>query len=136
MLQSKCLTLSKHQILLVEDDPVIQLAHEDILQHAGFHVDVAATGEEALTLCHKHKYQLIFMDINLPDMSGLDITTRIRQSNLQNKNVPIVALTSLSGQKIKKQCLTSGMNEYNHKPISQKMLVLLAEKYLTSAVFH
>lgn len=130
MLQSNYSDSLKHQILLVEDSPVIQLVHESTLQGAGFTVDTAESGKEALAMCAKHKYKLILMDINLPDMTGLEITTRIRQNNHLNKTVPIVALTSYTEKEIKKQCLECGMNEYRHKPINQKQLATLADKYL------
>ena len=76
-------------ILLVEDSPIIQKAHTDLLQNLGYHVDVASTGKEALTHFNK-QYDVILMDVGLPDLSGITVTEKIRQ--LERKFVPIIML--------------------------------------------
>src|SRR5579859_7072151 len=82
-------------ILYIEDDPSSQILVQRTLAFAGYRVIVASRGIEGLDLAAKEMPDLILMDINLPDLSGREVTTRLR-SNERFNNVPIVALTALS----------------------------------------
>ena len=105
-------------VLLVEDSPIVQVAHRAMLKSIGCRVDVARNGAEALQLS-ENKYDIIFMDVGLPDISGIEVTAKIRGRDSNNKNsVPIVALTTHEESDIHKQCLEAGMNKVEMKPIS------------------
>jgi CheY-like chemotaxis protein/anti-sigma regulatory factor (Ser/Thr protein kinase) len=111
----------KHQILVVEDNPIAQTVAKSILAQSGCHVDVAANGQEALNLWKQNEYDLIFMDIGLPDMDGYQVTHHIRvQEVAKNRHTPIIALTAHVGEENKQRCIESGMNAVLSKPLSKK----------------
>lgn len=89
--QSKKNSKKKHQILVVEDDINFQKSEKIILEGFGHFVSIASTGTEALDKLSKNTYDLIFLDITLPDMSGIDIIKKIRG---QNPNLIIIVVTS------------------------------------------
>ncbi|HCE6135877.1 TPA: PAS domain-containing protein [Legionella pneumophila] len=110
-----------HQVLVVEDNTIAQIVAKSILTQSGCHVDVAANGQEALNLWKKNEYDLIFMDIGLPDMDGYQVTHHIRvQEVAKNRHTPIIALTAHVGEENKQRCIESGMNAVLSKPLSKK----------------
>ena len=117
-------------ILLVEDEPINQFVVGEMLKKAGCAFDLAENGIEAFKLATSHLYKLILMDYELPDMTGIEVTSKIRSSDPQN-HVPIVALTSHTEQKIKDQCFKSGMDGFANKPINQADLFSLINQYVT-----
>ncbi|MFT4058907.1 MAG: response regulator [Legionella sp.] len=111
----------KHQVLVVEDNTIAQTVAKSILTQSGCHVDVAANGQEALNLWKQNEYDLIFMDIGLPDMDGYQVTHHIRvQEVAKNRHTPIIALTAHVGEENKQRCIESGMNAVLSKPLSKK----------------
>lgn len=88
-------------ILLVEDEPILQKAMKFLLQQEGHHVDLASNGKEALQKFNPN-YDLIFMDVRMPEMNGIETTKAIRQLETY-KHVPIIALTA-EGMEIKEEC--------------------------------
>ena len=108
----------KARVLLVEDVPIIQTVHLRLLKNLNCEIDLAVNGQIALMLYQKNKYDLIFLDIGLPDVSGLQICKFIRE---QKDEIPIVALTT-NGYEIKEQCIEAGMNGFIQKPASKEML--------------
>ena len=110
-----------HQVLVVEDNTIAQTVAKSILTQSGCHVDVAANGQEALNLWKQNEYDLIFMDIGLPDMDGYQVTHHIRvQEVAKNRHTPIIALTAHVGEENKQRCIESGMNAVLSKPLSKK----------------
>lgn len=105
------------RILLVEDTPMIQRVHRLMLEKIGCQVDVAANAEEALAL-HNNGYDLIFMDIGLPEVSGLDVTREIRRREGDGKHTPIVAMTGYGHDHDRQNCLKAGIDEVAVKPVS------------------
>lgn len=111
----------QHYILVVEDNAIAQTVAKSILAQSGCRVDVASNGKEALQLWKKNKYDLIFMDVGLPDMDGYQVTQNIRvQEVAQNRHTPIIALTAHAGEENKQRCIESGMNAVLTKPLSLK----------------
>lgn len=93
------------------------------------HVDIARTGAEALDQVDKNSYHLIFMDIGLPDISGVAVTKRIRGlEDVGKKNVPIIALTSHVNKR--NTCLGVGMQEILNKPINHVDIQSVISKYI------
>ena len=114
------------KVLVVEDNFLIQYTTQKTLENLGCRVDIANTGKQALILAKQNYYNLIFMDIELPDLSGLEITREIRQGKYWSKGSPIVVITSHTENEIKKECMLSGTNEVLTKPVySQKFEDLL-----------
>ncbi|CEG58332.1 PAS domain-containing protein [Legionella fallonii] len=108
-----------HHVLVVEDNTIAQLVAKSILNQTGCSVDVASNGQEALTLWRQNDYELIFMDIGLPDMDGYQVTRHIRvQEVAKNRHTPIIALTAHVGEENKQRCIESGMNAVLSKPLS------------------
>jgi len=125
--------MSNLRVLLVEDEPLIQRFTKAILAEFGCQVEVATTGKEALNLAQKC-FDLIFMDIGLPDMSGIDVTKRLRQSNQINQKTPIIALTAHVSEEDKNYCLSAGVNDFLTKPASYSNFYDLLSKYQTQTV--
>lgn len=107
--------LNNLKILLVEDNFINQKVQHTILSKSGHHVDIADSGTNALKMCEK-QYDLIIMDLGLPDMSGIEVAKRIRQMKNSTANVPIIAITAHASDKDREKCYASGMNGYLSKP--------------------
>ncbi|MBN6080474.1 ATP-binding protein [Aggregatibacter actinomycetemcomitans] len=114
----------KLNILLVEDIEVNVVVAKSMLEKLGYQIDVAMTGAEAIRKFEQNYYDLVFLDIQLPDMSGFDIATHFRQ-NYENGAYdflpPLIALTANVVQK-KQEYLAQGMDDVIHKPLSLEEL--------------
>jgi len=105
------------RILLAEDNEVNQLVASRILTHAGFEVTIAGNGLEALELVQKERFDLVLMDIQMPEMDGLTATIRLRELP-QFQDLPIVAMTAHAMSGDREQSLKAGMNDHINKPIN------------------
>jgi len=105
------------RILLAEDNEVNQLLAVKILTKAGHHVDVAGNGVEALEAVRNRPYDLILMDMRMPEMDGLEATRHIRHLGGAAAATPIVAMTANARAEDRQRCLDAGMNDYVPKPI-------------------
>ena len=106
------------QILLAEDNAVNQLLAVRMLQKHGHRVTVAANGKEALDILEKQSFDLLLMDIQMPEMDGLEATAAIRAREQQTgSHLPIVAMTAHTMKGDQEHCLASGMDAYISKPI-------------------
>jgi len=114
------------RILVVEDDEFNVMAVKDTLETAleGAVLEVAENGKEALQKWSNGQYDVILMDIELPEMSGHQVTQSIRKSRKPNANVPIIAMTTNAMQKDVEACFSSGMNDYVAKPFDPEDLIL------------
>lgn len=93
-------------------------------------VDVVENGKEAVEIYSKDKYDIIFMDIQMPEMDGYQATQEIRKLDGENKNTPIVAITANALDGDKEQCLEAGMNDYISKPIRAEQIEQIMYKYV------
>ncbi len=119
----------KTKVLVVEDDDVNLMIAEHVLLREGFEVVKAYNGEEAIEMVRRESFDLIFMDIEMPIMDGLEATPRIRQ--LENgKDVPIIALTAHSIPEKIAEFAAAGMNDLIIKPFDPQKLRKVARKYL------
>ena len=110
---------STTNVLVVEDNPIAQMAAKCILSALACHVDIASNGEDALTLCQAHRYQLIFMDIGLGEgMDGYEVTHHIRKRQ-DMVHTPIIALTAHAADENKQRCIEAGMDAVLTKPLTQ-----------------
>jgi len=110
------------RVLLAEDVPVNQLLAEKILNGFGYEVDVASDGRSALYQLQKNQYDLVLMDLQMPEMDGYETTRQIRQLEPPLKDIPIIALTAHAMQGEREQCLSVGMNDYVSKPFDPEVL--------------
>ena len=104
-----------------------------MLRSGGYSVDVADSGADAIAAVRANHYDLIFMDVSMPDMNGMDATRSIRQLSGAAANVPIIAMTAHALKGYKNMCLAAGMNGYATKPINKKDLLALVDKWCGSA---
>jgi PAS domain S-box-containing protein len=116
-------------ILLVEDNPTNQKLVIRLLENAGYPVDVALTGKEAIVAVQKKKYNLVLMDVLMPEMDGFEATRRIRTLFPSFAELPIVALTAYAMHGDRERCLEAGMNDYLSKPFNIEELFKIIEKY-------
>ena len=118
-------------VLVVEDNPIAQSVAKFILTHLNCEVDVAENGQKAIELWKTKSYDLIFMDIGLPDSDGYEITHQIRIQELSKKtHVPIIALTAHAGEENKKRCIEAGMNAVLTKPLTAKNCTDIVEAFI------
>ncbi|EWT02636.1 chemotaxis protein CheY [Intrasporangium oryzae NRRL B-24470] len=119
-------------VLLVEDNPRnLKLAH-DVLEHAGFSVHVAVTGEEAVALAASVRPDLVLMDIQLPGIDGYEALAQIRQDS-RSADVPVVALTAFAMRRDREKAIDAGFDGYLEKPISVRDFPAQVRQYLRSA---
>ena len=117
------------RILLVEDNAANQLLATKILETAGHSVDVASDGVEAIDATRQRLYDIILMDIQMPNMNGVDATRRIRSSSGAAQDTPIIALTANAMKGDRETYLAAGMNDYVSKPINFNDLFEKLEKW-------
>ena len=123
---------SAPKILLVEDHPIIQEYTEAILWEEGFEVDIAVTGQEAFNKLIQNEYDLIFMDIGLPDDDGFTVIEKINAVKSLDERVPIIALTAHMDTDQKEYASDIGITDVIIKPLTKKILKEVIEKYLAS----
>jgi signal transduction histidine kinase/DNA-binding response OmpR family regulator len=116
------------KILLAEDNLVNQKLAIRILERMGYHVEVAVNGLEVLAAVERQPYDLILMDVQMPEMDGLEATRLIRQKLASDAQPRIVAMTANAMQGDREMCLAAGMDDYVSKPIQVKELVSALER--------
>jgi len=124
---------SRARILLAEDNPTNQQVALGVLRKLGLDADMAATGREALEAQSTVSYDLILMDVQMPELDGLQATRLIRTApeGTLNRAVPIVAMTAHAMPADRQRCLDAGMDDYITKPLSLEELTRVLGKWLT-----
>ena len=117
------------KILVVEDNETNMYLINFILEKNGYGVIQAKTGEEGVELAIKEKPDLILMDIQLPDIDGLEAARRIRKSKADDKT-PIIALTSYAMAGDRERVLKAGCTGYIEKPINPETFIAEIKKHL------
>jgi signal transduction histidine kinase/DNA-binding response OmpR family regulator len=117
-------------VLLAEDNSVNQLVMTRLLSKRGHHVTVVASGLAALNAVRERNFDLVLMDVQMPELDGLEATRRIRalESSEHRAPVRIVALTAHAMKSDRDQCLAAGMNDYLSKPIAPPELDAVLER--------
>jgi DNA-binding response OmpR family regulator len=116
-------------ILVVDDEPRIAELARDYLEHAGFGVRIAATGEAALQAVRRDRPDLVVLDLGLPGIDGLDVTRAIRRDS----NLPVIMLTARDDELDKLLGLELGADDYLTKPFSPRELVARVRAVLRRA---
>ncbi|MCU7936120.1 MAG: response regulator [Candidatus Thiodiazotropha sp. (ex Dulcina madagascariensis)] len=121
------------RILLAEDNPANQMVIRSILEHAGLQVDIVANGWEAVEAVRNLPYEIVLMDISMPEMDGMAATREIRRIPGEAGRLPIVALTAhaLSGDK--ERFLKAGMDDYLTKPIDRSIMLYCIARWTGAA---
>jgi signal transduction histidine kinase/CheY-like chemotaxis protein len=115
-------------ILIAEDNPINQQLAMIALTKMGYQPHLAETGREALDLQATHHYHFILMDVQMPEMDGIEATRRIRQ-DLKNQPV-IIAMTANAMQGDREECLRAGMDDYISKPFKPAEIAAMLEKWV------
>ena len=113
--------LSK-KVLLAEDNEVNQLVFKGMIHELGFVVDVAENGKHAIDMWKQANYDVIFMDVQMPVMDGLEATRLIRSMENTGEHQPIIAVTANAFEEDEQACLAVGMDAYLTKPLEIKLL--------------
>ncbi len=120
----------KHKILLAEDNLINQKVALRILSEAGFDVSAVKNGAQAISEVEKNNYDLVLMDIQMPEVDGLTATKKIRELNPPQNNIPIIAVTAHALMGDREKCLSSGMDDYVSKPIVADKIISVIDKWL------
>jgi PAS domain S-box-containing protein len=116
------------RILLAEDNPVNQEVAVHLIERRGHSVIVAENGREAVEAIERHKFDLVLMDVQMPEMGGLEATRVIREKEKgSGHHLPIIAMTAHAMQGDREQCIESGMDGYLAKPIDPKTFLQTVE---------
>ncbi|MEP6573603.1 MAG: response regulator [Gemmatimonadota bacterium] len=118
------------RILVAEDNPVNQLLAISLLERRGCHVVIAGNGREAVEVSAREPFDLILMDVQMPEMGGLDATGHIRaRESAEGGRVPIIALTARAMKGDRERCLEAGMDDYSTKPIQVQELFRIIDTF-------
>ncbi len=122
------------RILVAEDNATNQLVAIGMLKQLGLRADAVANGKEVIRALETIPYDLVFMDVQMPEMDGLSATLQIRDpgSNVHNHQLPIIAMTARAMQGDREECLRTGMNDYIAKPLAPAALAQVLELWLPS----
>lgn len=120
------------RILLVEDNVLNQKVALAMLRKLGLQADVASNGKEAIEILQTAQYDLVLMDLHMPEMDGIQATKMIRDpdSGVLNPHIAIVAVTADASPEERSQCQQAGMDEYITKPIKREELSAAIERYI------
>jgi CheY-like chemotaxis protein len=118
------------RILVAEDNPVNQKVAIRMLEGRGYDVTLAGTGREALDICERQTFDLVLLDMHMPELGGCEVAAEIRRREAPGRRIPIVALSASARREDRDTCLAAGMNDYLSKPIDSAALYRLLEKLL------
>lgn len=118
------------KILVVDDDPIVGKSFERVLGAKGYAVITAANGEEALRKLGTGDYDLLYTDIKMPGMSGIEITERVKASQPW---LPVVIITGYGTEENEARAAAAGVRAFLNKPLSPEMIIGTTEKTLAAA---
>jgi len=130
--ESKDNLTQKGKILVAEDQVINRKIVHQLLEKSGYEVDLAENGKQAFDMAKSKTYNVVLMDVQMPEMDGYDATRLIRKfENDKNRHTPIVAMTAHAMKGDKEKCLAAGMDDYISKPVNPKELFEAIERYIT-----
>jgi CheY-like chemotaxis protein len=122
------------RILLAEDNSLNQHVARGILEELGHTVTIANNGREVVEMFERASYDLVFMDIQMPEMNGYEATARIREIQQRSAlRIPVIAMTAHAMSGDREKCLAAGMDDYISKPISMDQLAVVIGRNSSSA---
>ncbi|GAA6166431.1 response regulator [Sessilibacter corallicola] len=119
----------KLKILAVDDNPANLMLVREFLSNLGIDVTTANTGQDAIKACENKRFDMIFMDIQMPDIDGIAATKVIRENQPAGLRTPIVALTAHAVNDRKSELLLAGLDDYLSKPITQEQLSHVIQRW-------
>jgi two-component system sensor histidine kinase/response regulator len=134
-IRAKQSSLPPLRVLLTEDNPINQRVASKLLEKAGHTVFIANNGLEALHAFEEHSFDLVLMDVQMPQMDGLEATSEIRKREKSlGTHIPIIAMTAHAMSDDRDRCLAAGMDAYVSKPIDIHFLFETIEQYCSQPV--
>jgi CheY-like chemotaxis protein len=118
------------RILVAEDSPTNQFVAAVLLEDIGVYADIVGDGREAVTSATRYPYDLILMDMQMPEMDGIEATRAIRARGGLLATVPIIAVTANAFDEDVRSCLDAGMNDFISKPIVREQLLAAMHRHL------
>jgi hypothetical protein len=118
------------RILLVEDDPMNQEIACELLKETGLQIDLAENGQQAVAKAASTNYALILMDMQMPEMGGLEATSIIRRLP-ERTWTPIIAMTANAFDEDRERCIAAGMSDFIAKPVDPELLFQTLAKWLS-----
>lgn len=118
------------RLLLVEDNEINQLVARGMLDKLGYQVKAVSSGEQALELMERERFDLILMDCMMPDLDGFEVTRLIRKQEPEGDRVPIIAITANTAEGAQSRCMAAGMDDYLAKPIHLSELETILRHWL------
>ena len=106
-----------------------QMLARALLEKMGHRITLAQTGAEALSKWSEASFDLILMDVQMPEMDGFEATRSIRQLEQSDEHIPIVAMTARAMSGDRERCLEAGMDDYVSKPVNRKVLEQTIERF-------
>ena len=123
------MTANLKKLLYIEDDPESLEMMADVVKYHGYHFLGASRGIEGIRIATQEKPDLILMDINLPDMSGFEVTTLLK-SIKSLENTPIIALSAHTHDEARDRTIIAGCEGFISKPINIAQFLKLVDEYL------
>ena len=130
-LDNKLLTARSLHILLAEDNPVNQKLAVRLIEKAGNSVVAVKNGREAVEQVGRDHFDVILMDVSMPEMDGLEATAVLRAKYQNDRHIPIIAMTAHALIGDREMCLRAGMDGYVSKPIAPEALFSAIQEVLT-----
>ncbi len=127
-----CAQLSGARILVAEDNEFNQVLIEELLQRCGASTTVCASGREVLEVLRHERFDLVLMDMQMPDMDGVEATVRLRAMP-EFAALPIIAMTANAMADDRERCLAAGMNDFETKPVDPNRMYLTLAKWVAKA---
>ena len=123
---------SRVRLLLAEDNPINQKVALAMVEKLGYRADTVTNGLEALAALASRSYDLVLMDVQMPEMDGLEATAQVRdpRSAVRSHDIPIIALTAAAMKGDRERCLAAGMNDYLTKPLRPDELSRMIERWI------
>ena len=119
------------KILVAEDNVVNQTVARHMLSKLGYGLEIAEDGDQAVRLATSLEYDIIFMDVQMPNKDGITATKEIRTLDGPNQTKPIIAMTAFAMEKDRDRCIDAGMDDYISKPIKKEDINKMLKKWLT-----
>ena len=123
----------QYRILVADDNVIDQKITLVLLKKLGLHADVASNGVDAVSAVRGHRYDIVLMDIQMPEMNGYEATAAIReleQATSSGQHIPIIALTGSELKGDQERCLDAGMDDYIAKPVIYEQLKYMLAQWL------
>jgi PAS domain S-box-containing protein len=128
---------AQYRLLIAEDNVTNQKVVMTLLKKMGYRADAVANGQEAVALLQSVPYDLVFMDIQMPEMDGMAATRLIRERERESgEHIPIIAMTALAMRGDRERCLAAGLDDYIAKPVDPVGIAAKLEQWLPPQEIH